>query len=135
MAQSSANARGLMQLLPSTAKVTADNNQLPYQGEQDLFKPLSNILLGTAHLNELNEKYPNNRILIAAAYNAGSSRVEKWLVRANGKLALDEFVASIPVYETRAYVQNVVAYDFYYQILQNKENQQIFSQAEWDRLY
>ena len=135
MAQSSANARGLMQLLPSTAKVTADNNQLPYQGEQDLFKPLSNILLGTAHLNELNEKYPNNRILIAAAYNAGSSRVEKWLVRANGKLALDEFVASIPFYETRAYVQNVVAYDFYYQILQNKENQQIFSQAEWDRLY
>ena len=135
IAQSSANARGLMQLLPSTAKLTAENNQLPYQGEQDLFKPLNNILLGTAHLNELNGKYPNNRILIAAAYNAGANRVEKWLSRANGKLALDEFVASIPFYETRGYVQNVVTYDFYYQILQNKENPQIFSQEELNRLY
>ena len=135
MAQSSANARGLMQLLPSTAKLTAENNQLPYQGEQDLFKPLNNILLGTAHLNELNGKYPNNRILISAAYNAGANRVEKWLSRANGKLALDEFVASIPFYETRGYVQNVVTYDFYYQILQNKENPQIFSQEELNRLY
>lgn len=135
MAQSSANARGLMQLLPSTAKHTAENSQLPYQGEQDLFKPLNNILLGTAHLNELNAKYPDNRVLIAAAYNAGASRVEKWLARANGKLALDEFVASIPFYETRGYVQNVVAYDFYYQILQQKENPQTFSQVEWDRLY
>lgn len=135
MAQSSENARGLMQLLPSTAKLTAENNQLPYQGEQDLFKPLNNILLGTAHLNELNGKYPNNRILIAAAYNAGANRVEKWLSRANGKLALDEFVASIPFYETRGYVQNVVTYDFYYQILQNQENPQIFSQEELNRLY
>ena len=135
MAQSSANARGLMQLLPSTAKLTVENNQLPYQGEQDLFKPLNNILLGTAHLNELNGKYPNNRILIAAAYNAGANRIEKWLSRANGKLALDEFVASIPFYETRGYVQNVVTYDFYYQILQNQENPQIFSQEELNRLY
>ena len=135
MAQSSANARGLMQLLPSTAKLTAENNQLPYQGEQDLFKPLNNILLGTTHLNELNGKYPNNRILIAAAYNAGENRVEKWLSRANGNLALDEFVASIPFYETRGYVQNVVTYDFYYQILQNKENPQTFSQEELNRLY
>ena len=135
MAQSSANARGLMQLLPSTAKLTAENNQLPYQGEQDLFKPLNNILLGTAHLNELNGKYPNNRILIAVAYNAGANRVEKWLSRANGKLALDEFVASIPFYETRGYVQNVVTYDFYYQILQNKEKPQTFSQEELNRLY
>ena len=135
MAQSSANARGLMQLLPSTAKLTAEHNQLPYQGEQDLFKPLNNILLGTAHLNELNGKYPNNRILIAAAYNAGANRVEKWLARSNGKLALDEFVASIPFYETRGYVQNVVAYDFYYQILQNKAHPKTFRYEEWDRLY
>lgn len=135
MAQSSANARGLMQLLPATAKFTAENAQLSYQGEQDLFKPLNNILLGTAHLNELNDKYPGNRLLIAAAYNAGANRVDRWLARANGTLALDEFVASIPYFETRGYVQNVVAYDFYYQLLQHKENPQTFSQAEWDRLY
>ena len=135
MAQSSANARGLMQLLPSTAQKTAENQQLPYNGEVDLFKPLNNILLGTAHLNELNAKYPNNRILIASAYNAGASRVEKWLARANGKLAMDEFIASIPFFETRGYVQNVLTYDFYYQNLQNKEKLQTFSKEEYDRLY
>ena len=134
-AQSSANARGLMQLLPSTAKATADNAKLPYAGEADLFKPLNNILLGTAHLAELNAKYPNNRILIASAYNAGAHRVEKWLARANGKLKMDEFVASIPFYETRGYVQNVLTYDFYYQILQEKEEPQTFSKEEFDRLY
>ena len=134
-AQSSANARGLMQLLPSTAKATADNAKLPYAGEADLFKPLNNILLGTAHLAELNAKYPNNRILIASAYNAGAHRVEKWLARANGKLEMDEFVASIPFYETRGYVQNVLTYDFYYQILQEKEEPQTFSNEEYDRLY
>ena len=135
MAQSSANARGLMQLLPSTAQKTAENQQLPYNGELDLFKPLNNILLGTAHLNELNAKYPNNRILIASAYNAGASRVEKWLARSNGKLAMDEFIASIPFFETRGYVQNVLTYDFYYQNLQDKEKLQTFSKEEYDRLY
>ena len=135
MAQSSANARGLMQLLPSTAQKTAENQQLPYNGELDLFKPINNILLGTAHLNELNAKYPNNRILIASAYNAGASRVEKWRARANGKLAMDEFIASIPFFETRGYVQNVLTYDFYYQHLQDKEKLQTFSKEEYDRLY
>ena len=135
MAQSSANARGLMQLLSSTAQKTAENQQLPYNGELDLFKPLNNILLGTAHLNELNAKYPNNRILIASAYNAGASRVEKWLARSNGKLAMDEFIASIPFFETRGYVQNVLTYDFYYQNLQDKEKLQTFSKEEYDRLY
>ena len=134
-AQSSANARGLMQLLPSTAKATASHAKLPYTDEADLFKPLNNILLGTAYLAELNAKYPNNRILIASAYNAGAHRVEKWLARANGKLEMDEFVASIPFYETRGYVQNVLTYDFYYQRLQNKEDLQTFSNEEYDRLY
>lgn len=134
-AQSSANARGLMQLLPSTAKATASHAKLPYTDEADLFKPLNNILLGTAYLAELNAKYPNNRILIASAYNAGTHRVEKWLARANGKLEMDEFVASIPFYETRGYVQNVLTYDFYYQILQEKEDPQTFSNEEYDRLY
>ncbi len=88
MAQSSANARGLMQLLPSTAKLTAEIINYLIQGEQDLFKPLNNILLGTTHLNELNGKYPNNRILIAAAYNAGANRVEKWLSHCEWKISI-----------------------------------------------
>ena len=45
-----------------------------------------------------------------------------------------EFVASIPFFETRGYVQNVLSYDVYYQILQGKP-QQLFSQEEYNRLY
>jgi len=57
------------------------------------------------------------------------------VARANGKCEMDEFVASIPFYETRGYVQNVLTYDFYYQRLQNKEDPQTFSNEEYDRLY
>lgn len=134
-AKSHANAMGLMQMLPSTAALTAKNMGLPFENDKDLFDPLRNIMLGTAHLNELNVKYPNNRILIAAAYNAGASRVEKWLARSNGTLAMDEFIASIPFYETRGYVQNVVTYDYYYQMLQGKTSKQMFYKEEWQKQY
>lgn len=132
-ARSHANALGLMQMLPSTAKQTAENSRLPFTGEQDLLQPFQNIMFGTAHLNELNQKYPKNRILIAAAYNAGSHRVERWLKRANGRLEMDEFIASIPFVETRGYVQNVLAYDYYYQILQQQPNLLMFSGEEKQR--
>ena len=131
---SSANARGLMQLLPSTARLTAKKFNLPYANDNQLFDPYSNIMLGTAHLQELYDKYGNNRILIASAYNAGPHRVTQWLEKSGGKLTMAQFVASIPFYETRGYVQNVLAYDTYYQILQGKA-QQLFSQEEYNRLY
>ena len=129
-ARSHANALGLMQMLASTASQTAKNNQLPYDSERDLLDPFKNIMLGTAHLAELDQKYPRNRILIASAYNAGVSRVERWLARANGRLAMDEFVASIPFLETRGYVQNVLAYDYYYQTLYGKGEKVMFNPEE-----
>lgn len=133
-ARSHANAIGLMQMLPTTAKQTAEQNNLPFSGESDLLRPFNNIMLGTTHLQELNEKYPNNRILIASAYNAGPHRVTQWLERAGGKLSMDEFIASIPFFETRGYVQNVLAYDFYYQMLQAISLPRVFNSEE-DRLY
>ncbi|AKO45606.1 transglycosylase SLT domain-containing protein [[Haemophilus] ducreyi] len=134
-AKSSADAIGLMQMLPSTAKLTAQNRGLPFTHNADLLDPFKNIMLGIAHLNELNEKYPNNRILIAAAYNAGANRVDKWLARSNGKLNMAEFIAAIPFFETRGYVQNVLAYDYYYQILQNHANKKAFLAEELKRKY
>lgn len=122
-AKSHANAMGLMQMLPTTAQKTAKDNGLPFKSEGDLLKPFNNIMLGTTHLAELNDKYPNNRILIAAAYNAGAGRVDQWLKRSNQQLAMDEFIASIPFFETRGYVQNVLAYDYYYQTLYGQGNQ------------
>ncbi|MDY0623638.1 transglycosylase SLT domain-containing protein [Pasteurella multocida] len=131
---SHANAQGLMQLLPSTAKQTAQEAGLPYTHQKQLFDPFDNIMLGTAHLQQLYDKYGNNHILIAAAYNAGASRVDRWLAKADGKLSMAEFIASIPFYETRGYVQNVLTYDVYYQWLQ-QQPQQKFSQDEYNRLY
>lgn len=133
--KSHANAMGLMQLLPSTAEKTAKDNGLPYAGEADLFQPFNNIMLGTTHLAELNQQYPNNRALIAAAYNAGAGRVNQWLTRSDNKLEFDAFVASIPFFETRGYVQNVLAYDYYNQVLQGEKNPKMFYQAEWERKY
>ncbi|MGQ0285926.1 transglycosylase SLT domain-containing protein [Pasteurellaceae bacterium 22721_9_1] len=132
--KSHANARGLMQLLPQTAQQTATQAKLPYRNESQLFDPFYNIMLGTAHLQQLYDKYGDNRILIAAAYNAGPHRVDKWLAKSQGKLNMAEFIASIPFYETRNYVQNVLAYDAYYQILQ-QQPQLLFSKSEKDRLY
>lgn len=129
-ARSHANAIGLMQLLPSTAKQTAEQVGLPYQGEADLLQPFSNIMLGTAHLAQLHARYPNNRILIAAAYNAGSHRVDNWLTRSGGKLAWDHFIAAIPFAETRGYVQNVLAYDYYYRWLQPDAPRTLFYPEE-----
>ena len=134
-ARSHANAIGLMQMLPSTASNTAKVNELIYTGERDLIEPFRNIMLGTAHLAELNEKYPQNRILIASAYNAGQNRVIRWLDRAGGRLAMDEFIASIPFLETRGYVQNVVTYDYYYQLLQRVEKPKMFNPEEIERKY
>lgn len=133
-AESHAQAQGLMQLLPTTAQATAQKYQLPYSRQSQLFDPFYNIMLGTAHLQELAERHGENRILIAAAYNAGSSRVDNWLSRSNGKLTMAEFIATIPFYETRGYVQNVLTYDYYYQILQQKPLIK-FSKSEYDRLY
>ncbi|QGM80527.1 transglycosylase SLT domain-containing protein [Otariodibacter oris] len=128
--RSHANAIGLMQMLPTTASETAKNNELVYSGERDLVLPFNNIMLGTTHLTELNQKYPNNRILIASAYNAGARRADQWLERANGKLDMDEFIATIPFYETRGYVENVLAYDYYYQTLYGKGDKTLFYKEE-----
>lgn len=132
--RSSANAIGLMQLLPSTAQATAIQAQYAPQQANKLTDPLTNILLGTTHLQQLAEKYGDNRLLIAAAYNAGANKVDQWLADNNGKLSMAEFIASIPFYETRNYVQNVISYDYYYQVLQ-KQAAKKFSKSETDRLY
>ncbi|WP_373768111.1 transglycosylase SLT domain-containing protein [Glaesserella sp.] len=132
-AVSHANAVGLMQMLSTTAAQTAKYGELPFSGRNDLLNPFRNIMLGTTHLAELNAKYPDNRILIACAYNAGSHRVVKWLERAGGKLEMDEFIASIPFLETRGYVQNVLTYDYYYQVLQGNKTLQMFYPTEQRR--
>ena len=106
-ALSRANARGLMQLLPKTAKETAQ--ALGWAGftVSSLFIPEYNIALGVAHLSKLARKFEGSVVRMLAAYNAGVRAVTKWDQRFPGAED-DEFVDSISYRETRNYVRKVL---------------------------
>jgi len=113
-AKSTAGAVGLMQLLPSTAKQTAQKNGLSFT-PQDLIRPEKNIALGSHYLDHLLGVFDGNRILAAAAYNAGPTRVKKWLNKDKGaQLPYDVWIETIPYKETRGYVQNVLSFSVIY---------------------
>ncbi|WP_043316507.1 transglycosylase SLT domain-containing protein [Microbulbifer sp. HZ11] len=113
-AKSHAGAMGLMQLLPSTAQATARKAGVPYRRSWDLLNPSTNINLGAYYLNSLLNRFDNNRFLAAAAYNAGPTRVSRWLKDTNKQLPFDVWIETIPYSETRKYVQNVLSYSVIY---------------------
>jgi len=106
-AKSSAGAMGIMQLLPSTARLTANRHGLEPVRTGDLNEPILNIQLGSAYLGRMLRRFNNNRILASAAYNAGPARVETWL---DPTLPLDVWVETLPFPETRDYVENVLMF-------------------------
>jgi soluble lytic murein transglycosylase len=110
-ARSGADARGLMQLLPSTARRVARRHAIAYDG--DLYDPRTNIALGTRYMAHMAARYGGAPYLATAAYNAGPGRVDRWLT-ARGNLPPDLFVATIPFHETRGYVMRVMAYSVIY---------------------
>ncbi len=112
--RSSAGAMGLMQLMPATAQETAKGVGMQITN-QDLFRPEVNLQLGSRYLSQLMAQFNGNRILAAAAYNAGPNRVKRWLEDARATpLPLDIWIETIPFGETRGYVQNVLAYSVIY---------------------
>ncbi len=119
-ATSRVGARGLMQLMPKTAKATAKKHRVPYKSKTELFKPELNITLGSAYLGDMLKKFDNNPAHAAAAYNAGPHRVTKWL-KQRGKLPLDVWIETIPFRETRKYVQNVLAFRVVYDRLEGRQ--------------
>ena len=112
-AASPAGAMGLMQLMPTTARYTAKKAGIKYR-KSDLLKAEKNIQLGSFYITELLNRYQGNRILAAAAYNAGPHRVDKWLKKSASNLPNDVWIETIPFKETRKYVQNVLAYSVIY---------------------
>jgi len=109
---SSAGARGLMQLMPATAKRTAQRFGVGFDLKRLIEDPSYNAKIGSAHLGELMEDWKGSHILAFASYNAGGGNVIKW-VRSYGdprKPDVDEvdWVERIPFYETRNYVQRVL---------------------------
>jgi len=113
-ARSPAGAMGLMQLLPSTAQQTAKKNGLHFQ-TQDLLTAEKNLRLGSHYLDQLLNSFSGNRILAAAAYNAGPSRVKRWLNKdKDAQLPYDVWIETIPYKETRGYVQNILSFSVIY---------------------
>ena len=102
-ATSRADARGLMQVLPSVGRELARRMRFPYWSTELLYEPEVNIQLGTAHLASVLNRY-DDPIRALAAYNAGGTRVVRW---ANKKGAEDAelFAERIPYVETRDYVR------------------------------
>ncbi len=109
-ARSSANARGLMQLLPGTARGVAKRHGL--SGSKQLTNPDSNIALGTAYLSELSARFDGQPILATAAYNAGPGAVGRWPVASD--MPIDLWIETIPYKETREYVPRVLAFTVIY---------------------
>jgi soluble lytic murein transglycosylase len=104
-ARSRANALGLMQLLPATGKMVAKQYGVGAISSADLYNPILNIQIGTAHLEQLMSQFGRFEY-VAAAYNAGPSRVVRWSRDLPGE-SIEEWVDHIPFSETRGYVQGV----------------------------
>lgn len=110
-ANSSVGARGLMQLMPDTAKHLTRRKKI---STKYLLDSKNNINLGTKYLKDLLDRHKGNQVLATAAYNAGPYRVKKWLKSAN-ELPADIWIETIPFRETREYVKSVLAYQEIYQ--------------------
>ena len=105
-ARSPADARGLMQLMPTVGRAIARGMDFPVWEEALLYQPDVNIRLGTAHLSSLVRQYdalPH----VLAAYNAGGSRVTRWLKKRGTARDPEIFAERIPYEETRDYVRIV----------------------------
>lgn len=111
-AVSSANALGLMQLLPSVGKGVARQVRMPHFSSQELFTPAVNLQLGTRYFRSMVDKFGAFEYALAA-YNAGDSRVQAWM--GYGKYRdIAEFVESIPFTQTREYVQAIMRNAYVY---------------------
>lgn len=127
-ARSPVGARGIMQIMPATARYTAKKYQLSYNGAEDLYEVGKNIEIGSHYLNGLLEKYDHNRIFAFAAYNAGPHRVDRWRKQSGGKLDAYAFIEAIPFRETRGYVQNILMFETYYRDLKGVDGAFLNSQ-------
>jgi soluble lytic murein transglycosylase len=130
LARSPVGARGLMQLMPKTAKRFRKSVV-----DKQLTNPQINIDLGTKYFKNLIKRYDGNLVYVLSAYNAGESRVERW--KAN-YFDTDETILknieSIPFLETRNYVKLIFRNIFFYKLLiESKE--QIADSKEHNKIF
>jgi soluble lytic murein transglycosylase len=108
---SPAGARGMMQLMPETARQVARNNKIKYN-KKKIAEPEVNMTLGAAFLGKLISNYDGSYIMALAAYNAGPGRVREWTKKIGDprKAAMDpiDWIERIPFVETHDYVHKIM---------------------------
>jgi soluble lytic murein transglycosylase len=111
-AYSSAQARGMMQLLSSTARITANKEGIEWAPDRLIGDPSYNMTLGSAHLSHLLERFGGSYVMVLAGYNAGPHRVTQWVDRfgdpRDPNVDPVDWVELIPFSETRNYVMRVL---------------------------
>lgn len=111
LVRSHANARGMMQLLPTTASAVARRMGLSYSDER-LWDPNYNMTLGSYHLGELLNNFGQSPLLAAVGYNAGPARPPQWTARCGDprQAQVDplDFIECAPITETRNYMMRVM---------------------------
>ena len=109
-AVSGAGARGLMQMMPASAKMAAKANNQAYRAEALTTDTVYNMQLGMTEWRGHLDRYGGSWVLAIASYNAGPNNVKKWLARNGDPRATDpiDWIEQIPFSETRNYVQRVL---------------------------
>ena len=105
---SQAGAKGLMQLMPSTADYIAQKSGGIAFEQGDLATPQVNISYGSWYLRYLLQKYDGREVLALAAYNAGEGKVDEWVAAAGARGESFRAADHIPFAETRHYVERVL---------------------------
>lgn len=117
---SSAKAKGLMQILPSTAKLVAKKLGIKTHKTSDLLVPEKNARIGAAYLSQMLDKFDGNYVKATASYNAGPHRIPRWLP--DFPINAARWIESIPFNETRNYVRAVMSYTTIYDHKLNYKN-------------
>jgi soluble lytic murein transglycosylase len=125
-ARSSADALGLMQLLPETARRTAAGAGLAAPSRNDLLQPAINVKLGSTFLRGLLVRADGQWPIAIAGYNAGPGAARRWLPP--GPMEADVWVENIPFNETRNYVQRVHWHSLVFAWLADDEAQDV---SDW----
>ncbi len=107
-ARSPVGALGLLQLMPDTASKLAAERGIEAFKTEDLFDPRTNIMLGSAYLAQLGERFDGRISAAIGSYNAGPHKVAAWLEGEGGQLEDDVWVENIPYDQTRRYVKRVL---------------------------
>ncbi len=111
-AVSPAGARGLMQLMPATASFISGKLGEPFSMPRLTMDGLYNIALGRGYLQQMIDDFGGSYALAIASYNAGPGRVRQWLGEygdpRGGKIDMVDWIETIPIDETRLYVQRVL---------------------------